>query len=241
MLRMVIFSHRQWLGFLRLFLIAERPFKFLIIYLSLSSARMAPRDFEINYRYNGRSQRLEVRGPHDYSTFFEVYLRKDYWMGKREMVVVDVGSNIGVSARYFLENGASFVYLYETDQANLYLLTRNLKEFSARCQLNESAVSTSSGPGFFKFEQTGRYGHLVEISNQVVSDSKNFSIVECVSIEEVLSSVLLKYANIDLLKIDIEGLETEVVGAIPAPQLTKISRILYEIWPEGVIEILPGA
>jgi hypothetical protein len=49
--------------------------------------------------------------------------------------------------------------------------------------------------------------------------------------------VLRNHDQIGLLKIDIEGLELEVIDAIPEFQKLKIAKIQYEIYPEGVITI----
>ena len=73
-----------------------------MIYLSLSDLRMKRSDFEIFYRHKGNSKSILVRGSHDYSTFFEVFCRRDYAIMKPDMIVIDIGSNIGITARFFL-------------------------------------------------------------------------------------------------------------------------------------------
>ena len=90
--------------------------------------------------------------------------------------------------------------------------------------------------GIFQSDKTGRYGHLVENSDLTEINYEK-SIVEVIGIEEALGVVLQNYDNIGLLKIDIEGLELEVLRAIPQSQRVKIARIQYEIYPEGVITI----
>lgn len=237
MLFEVIFDRRHWLGLLRIFLVTKRPIRFLMIYLSLSDKRMGFADSMILYRYGGKSLSIFVRGPHDYATFFEVFCRRDYAETKPGMIVVDIGSNIGITARFFFESGAKFVFLYEPDKENSDFLKRNIVNFQQSYVLEEKAVSTSTGTGSFEFEKTGRYGRLVDDKSLNDGISRKRTEVEVVGIADVLSSVLLKFENIDILKIDIEGLELEIVKAIPPHNLARIKMIQYETWPEGIVTL----
>jgi FkbM family methyltransferase len=239
MLRKVILDPRQWIGLLRIFLITKKPFTFLIIYLTLSYSRMNSTDFEIKYRYKGKTQSIYVRGPHDYCTFFEVFCRRDYVVKKSGIVVVDIGSNIGISARFFLENGAEFIYLYEPNQENLEYLDKNIVNFFQRYALESKAVSIATGTNLFEFETTGRYGRLADKSNLDDGIARNTTEVEVIGISDVLASVFLDHGSLDILKIDIEGLEVEIVKAIPTSYLSKIKMIQYETWHDGIVTLLP--
>jgi FkbM family methyltransferase len=239
MLTMVIFNRRNWLGLARIFSVTKSPIRFLIIYLSLSDERMGSTDFIIRYRYKGKSKSISVRGAHDYSTFFEVFCRKDYAVTKLGMVMVDIGSNIGITARFFLENGAKFIYLYEPDKVNLGFLRRNIANFTDCYVLEERAVSTSSGTSFFEFEKTGRYGRLDDSNNLDDGIRREITEVEVIGIEDVLATALVNFDSIDLLKIDVEGIELDIVKAIPANYLSRIKMIQYETWPEGIVTLKP--
>jgi FkbM family methyltransferase len=240
MLRKVLFDPRQWLGLLRIFVVTKKPITFLMIYLTLSNSRMDSTNFEIKYRHRGKTQSIFVRGPHDYCTFFEVFCRRDYAVKKPGIVVVDIGSNIGISARFFLENGAKFIYLYEPDRENLEYLRKNITNFPQRYALESKAVSISSGSNSFEFENTGRYGRLVDDVNLDDGIARNTTEVEVIGISDVLASVFFDHNNLDILKIDIEGLEVEMVKAIPPNLLAKIKMIQYETWPAGLVTLLPG-
>jgi len=50
--------------------------------------------------------------------------------------------------------------------------------------------------------------------------------------------ILKKY--IDILKIDIEGLERGIVAAIPAHNLVNIKIIQYETWLNGNVTLKPA-
>jgi FkbM family methyltransferase len=236
MLKTAFFNPKQWIGFIRLFLLVKNPISFIYIYLTLPDSRLSDDSLKIRYRDRGIVNSIEIRGPHDYCTFFEVYCRRDYSANVKKSVVVDVGSNIGITARFFLENQATFIYLFEPDRDNVEILKRNLTNFKGRYQLNEKALGITTGMGIFQGEKTGRYGRLSENSTLTSVNSRE-TLVEVIGVEEALDMVLRNHDQIGLLKIDIEGLELEVIDAIPEFQKLKIAKIQYEIYPEGVITI----
>ena len=64
---------------------------------------------------------------HDLLTVNEIFCRLDYFASDDIKTIVDLGSNIGISALYFLtRNTASQCYLYEPDPRNVEKLRKNL-------------------------------------------------------------------------------------------------------------------
>ena len=102
---------------------------------------------------------LTAYSHHDILTINEIFCRLDYPMTAQDRVIVDFGSNIGVSAAYFLTSAPnSFVYLYEPLQSNIDHLRDNLRPFEGRYALYEIAVGEADGEVEFGWEDTGRYG-----------------------------------------------------------------------------------
>src|SRR5262245_28245592 len=96
---------------------------------------------------------------HDVWTVVEIFCREDYRAPASIRCVVDVGSNIGISALYFLtRNPACRCYLYEPDPRNVARLEDNLVACPRRWQLQEAAVGPEEGTVSFGREPTGRYG-----------------------------------------------------------------------------------
>ena len=88
---------------------------------------------------------------HDMSTVNEVFCRRDYDAPRDLKVAVDVGSNIGISALYFLtRNPGARVYAFEPDPKNIERLRHNLRDFEDRYELDESAVALSNGTARFE-------------------------------------------------------------------------------------------
>ena len=159
---------------------------------------------------------------HDVFTIHEIFGREDYRAGPELGVVVDIGSNIGISATYFLtRNRSSRCYLYEPVPRNVERLRRNLSAFEGRYELQQVAVGRRSELVDFTLESTGRYGGIGVPGGEQIQ-------VQCRAISDVLDEVLERELAIDLLKIDTEGAELDTVRAIPGRQLERIRTICYE-------------
>lgn len=162
---------------------------------------------------------------HDVWTVNEVFCREDYPAGPDLGVVVDIGSNIGISALYFLtRNERSRCHLYEPVPENLDRLRANLAGFEDRYELHPVAVADRADTVSFGVEPTGRYGGIdLDLDGAIE--------VECREINDVLSAVLEREGHIDVLKLDTEGLELPTVRAIRPELLRRIDSIYFE-WPE---------
>lgn len=163
---------------------------------------------------------LNLFSLHDLLTVNEIFCRLDYLSDASDRVCVDFGSNIGVSAAYFLTRSPhSFVYLFEPLPQNLQRLKINLSPFEARYLLQPVAVALSDGEVEFGWEPTGRYGGIDRKTGSYLR-------VQCVDSNRVLEEVIAKHGIIDILKIDTEALEREFVERMP-PQITKCIRKIY--------------
>jgi FkbM family methyltransferase len=155
-------------------------------------------------------------------TVNEVFCRLDYRAPSTVRTVVDVGSNIGVSALYFLtRNETAHCYLAEPDPRNIVRLRKNLAPFSSRYTLEECAISDSAGPVEFGIESTGRYGGIGLGLDETV-------VVPCREINAFLKEVIAEAGPIDLLKVDTEGLEERTVRAIRPDLLRQVDLIYLE-------------
>ena len=168
---------------------------------------------------------------HDTITLVECFGKLDYWAENDISCVVDFGSNIGISAGYFLtRNNSVKVYLFEPLPENVTRLKANLERFENRYELKGVAIGLKNGIADFGYEATGRYGGLQ-------SDLPKTIQVEVLMAEEVISEILDKEGHIDILKIDVEGLEAAIIKSLSSDSLKKIDKIYAEtIYPES----LPG-
>ncbi len=164
---------------------------------------------------------------HDILTVNEIFCREDYRCDRDLRVAVDIGANIGISALYFLtRNPVARVYAFEPDPRNAERLRDNLALYADRYQLKELAIGTSDSTAQFAADPYGRYGTL-EYSQDIWYEP-TFIDVQVRSINSVLAEILEHESEIDILKIDTEGLEEQIVGALDDTQLQRIRLIVYE-------------
>jgi FkbM family methyltransferase len=162
----------------------------------------------------------------DLLTVNEIFCRLDYYADNHISTVVDVGSNIGISALYFLtRNPDSKCYLFEPDSRNTGKLRKNLLGLEKRYVLFEQAVSNESGEVEFGIEPTGRYGGIGLKIGKTLR-------VRCLDINEVLGRILEEEGYIDILKVDTEGMEINTVAAIKDDYLENIKTIYLEAHPQ---------
>lgn len=185
--------------------------------------------YDIELRSPVGSLQASLYSHHDILTVNEIFCRTDYPATAALETVVDIGSNIGISALYFLSrNSHSKCYLYEPDQRNIEKLRVNLATYSNRFELVEKAVSYERGQLEFGIEETGRYGGIgVKTDRSIV--------VECLEINDVLQTVIEQEGRINILKIDTEGVEIKTVEAIRPDLLDSIDNIYLEAKPDYLL------
>jgi FkbM family methyltransferase len=163
-----------------------------------------------------------LHSSHDMFTVNEVFCREDYACGPETRMVVDVGSNIGISALYFLtRDPATRVRLYEPVPRNVERLRANLAGYEDRWTLREAAVAAAPGHVSFGVEDSGRYGGIGVATGAAID-------VEAVAIGAVLEEALAEADRIDVLKIDTEGTELELLGAVPPELLARVGAVFLE-------------
>ena len=222
-----LFEKSFYLAFVNIFIYFKSTLKILIRYV-----------FEVgNYPEN-----IFVRTPlglqcmtafshHDLITIIECFGKLDYEAPKSLSVVVDFGSNIGISALYFLtRNEGVKVYLFEPVPRNIERLKQNLHGFEERYELRECAVGIEDGCLDFACDDTGRYGGLIKGGATHFSkwDPKKIITVNVVSANKLLDEILNQQQCADIVKIDVEGYEDTILNSIAIENLSRIDRIYAE-------------
>lgn len=215
----VIFDKRHYIAAWNMLRFCRRPLDFFARYFFGTGAYPC----RIGLRTPTGEAAPEIFSYFDSLTINEIFFRLDYEASRDIRTVVDLGANIGISALYFLSrNRESRAYLYEPVAENIVKLKENLKDFSARIEINEKAVFTATGKRKFGADEYGRLGGLHRESDRYLE-------VDYVSINDVLAAVLAENQEIDILKIDIEGDEIAVVRSIKEEYLPRIKKIYFEI------------
>ena len=159
----------------------------------------------------------------DFSTFNLVFCRRDYLADKKINVVLDIGSNIGITAHYWLfKNSKAKVYCYEPSNVNFKRLIENTKRFKKNISVKKCAVSDFNGYSKLYRSETGVNDSIVD------KVSKKFDKVKVVEINSILKKIFSNFKTLDILKIDTEGCEREILKSINKKYLKKIRIINIE-------------
>ena len=205
-------------GLARTFRQSARPVDFLLRYLRLRGS------YPASIALRSPIGRIDVTAftKTDLDTINEIFFWDDYGGRREDRVIVDFGANVGVSALYFLSrNPQAKVYCYEPLPRNIERLRHNLRSFEGRYELTEAAVCEQDGTADFGWEETGKFGGVGVPSEQRM-------IVPAVDSNRVLSEIIARHGEIDLLKMDTEGSEG-VLTARLTPELARhIRRIAME-------------
>jgi FkbM family methyltransferase len=159
---------------------------------------------------------------HDMLTVNEIFCRRDYAARPDDRRVVDIGSNIGISALYFLTRDPEVrCRLYEPDPRNVERLRQNLAGFEERYELDAVAVADFDGEADFGLSPSGRYGGLGLETGETAT-------VRCRHIDSVLEQALDDWGAVDLLKLDVEGMEARLLAAARDDLLGQVGTIYLE-------------
>jgi FkbM family methyltransferase len=210
------FDGRQYRGVIAATSVCVRPVDFLRRYAGAPSHYPA----SVKLRTPTGQITLDLYSWHDARTIHEIFLAEDYQIGTSKSVIVDYGSNIGVSAAYFLSrNRGSFAYLFEPVPKNVDRLRKNLHQFEGRFQVQQVAVGLGNGNIQFGTEESGRYGGIHRETGEYIS-------VACRDSNEILAEIVANHGAIDVLKIDVETMERDLVEHL-TPDLASKVRLLF--------------
>lgn len=163
---------------------------------------------------------IHYRRPYELlHTYTEIFANEIYKFraGKDAPLVLDCGTNIGMSMLYFkkLYPKARLV-AFEPDAANFSLLQKNAKANNlSDVTLHNAAVWTANGT--LSFSSAGSE------ASHVTTDGSGGQLVQSIRLADILSAE----ETIDFLKIDIEGAEWPVVQDC-ASYFNKVQHLFLE-------------
>lgn len=153
---------------------------------------------------------------HTYRDLFENELYR-FTSDKESPLIIDCGSNIGVSVIYYKQlYPKARIIAFEPDQGNFQVLTTNVKSNGfTGIELNEAAVWVTNGEITFESSES-EASHITE-------NSAGSHKVRSVRLNDLLRAE----AEVDFLKVDIEGAEWAVIKDC-AENLHKVKNLFLE-------------
>jgi FkbM family methyltransferase len=171
----------------------------------------------------GRVQ-IALRNFESLKTVFSIFCREDYFTStSRAFHVVDLGANVGIASLYFLtRNAQTTVQCYEPDPANLAWLQKNLQAFRSRVSIVERAVGVVAGTATLYCSEDGKYSSLIKSDHTFRSHE-----VKIDAFWQVLDASIDGKAAV-LIKIDVEGLERDLVTSVQFEKYPNVVRLICE-------------
>jgi len=146
-------------------------------------------------------------GSHIPDILKEIYLDKvydPYFLGKKDLTIVDCGANIGLTTQYFSNYGK--VYSIEPAKKSFECLSKLIETNKLNATPIKYAISTESGEIDFYHNTNTTANSLFKELN----DSGSKEIVQCRTLGEIFKEYSIEH--VDFMKIDIEGKEFDVLG-----------------------------
>ena len=140
------------------------------------------------------------------------------WHFSDDGVTVDLGSNVGAFAIQAASIGAKKVYAVEPEPHNLKALKDNiaLNELEDVVKVLELGVSDFNGSAVITDEGGGA----------TIKDGKAGAEIKVITLDKLFKDN--KINNVDVLKIDVEGSETEIILAASKETINKCNYIAIE-------------
>lgn len=187
-------------------------------------------DQELNISYELKTDigdSLYLRGTFEEE---ELVLLKNLAKSKENPIIFDIGANIGFHSIVIAEaNPKAKIYSFEPSISTRKILDYNIKNkhLEKQVKILPFAVSDSIGKASFYQTDDNAYSSLKDTQRKEVIDKIE---VDVITIDEFM--IREKLNQIDLIKIDVEGFDTEVIkGGL---------KTFVEYRPDIFIEIYKG-
>lgn len=161
----------------------------------------------------------------------EVYLKKIYepfLLGKKDLIIVDVGANIGLTSYYFKDFGT--VYALEPSAQHYGTLTEMLK-FNKIANVFPFKRAISNVTGQTKFYHNDN--STMFSMESIVNKKDDFEEVDTLTLEDFMKQE--KLDKIDILKLDVEGSESKIIVSDGFKNVASKVRVIvfeYHDWTD---------
>ena len=170
---------------------------------------------------------LVLRNRQSARTIYSIFIREDYFTDYSNKNILDFGSNIGVSAVYFLSrNKTNKIVCFEPDPNNAYFLDKNLEKFKDRSEIHFCAIGTKDEEEIeYNLSIDGKYSSFNKLP---ISKLDKKVKVKVINFENALKKTNFNIQIPILLKIDIEGLEKKLLKTIDFFRHSQIKELIVE-------------
>ena len=143
------------------------------------------------------------------------------------VVAIDIGAHCGflTIAMSKSMSGKGVVHSYEPIPQNAAVLIRNVRSLGKQVLVHQAAVVATNETSLL-LGRPDLWGIEESLTSGNYSANVTENVLEVNAIN--INSILDDHKTVDLIKIDVEGLETEIIQKITIPNLFKLSNIIFE-------------
>jgi FkbM family methyltransferase len=146
----------------------------------------------------------------------------------KNSVVIDCGANIGKISSYLSITGAT-IYAFEPDPIAFESLQKNCgKRKNINC-INKGVWDKNTSLRLFRHAEMKNNEQAFTVGSSIVDSKKKISTESSVEIEVINLVEFIQYLNrkIDLIKVDVEGAETEILQSIFQQDAYRLFKTMY--------------
>jgi len=162
------------------------------------------------------------------SIWREIYTKTPYYFrtNKVDPVILDVGSNVGVSVLYFLQLYPNArITAFEPDLGTFQLLSETVESNNLNVELVNKAVYSYTGSLTWHGGEPGSLSSSI-LSRDADHATPNTATRPCVRLSDYVAG------PVDLLKLDVEGVEIDVLTELAeSGAIRQIQRMAIEFHP----------
>ena len=167
--------------------------------------------------------------PEILTEIYRDHIYKPYFDGRNDLTVVDIGANIGLFT-FYASQFASTIYSVEPAKEHFEVLNQMVEfnKFGEKVTAINKAIGNHGGKSTLYHNENVTMFSLKEQVNTMPAQAEE---VEVITVKDLFDSYNLK--NVDFLKLDIEGLETEVIcgkGFEPVAKRIKAMVVEWHTW-----------
>jgi FkbM family methyltransferase len=177
----------------------------------------------------------------DFDVFCQIFAHREYRClddVADPQLIIDCGANVGYSAAYFLSRfPTARLIAVEPDPGNFQVLRDNLAPYGSRCTALATAVWSGPSelvPGDQQFRDGREWARTVRAANKGEQAT-----MTAVDIGSLLSGSGAQ--RISILKVDIEGSETEVFSKNYEGWIDRVDNLVIEIHDQAAYEVVMKA
>jgi FkbM family methyltransferase len=166
----------------------------------------------------------------DWGVFTEIFVHRCYDTDYRDSLVIDVGAHKGYYAAFVLEAGAREVWCYEPQTDNLSCLRRSASRF---CSGGKDWRIYAQGLGS-SIGQANLYVTSASWTHSLIRPAKGtppvlgHEAVNITTLARVLTKARQHNSSHLILKIDIEGMECDVILSTPSKAFACVHEAFIE-------------